>query len=123
MIFSYLGLSAGMILGGAAETLGSGGAFLMASGGSGAVMTGMFAGIPACPTVVSFGPSDLWRRRCAWISYLPAQFSNSAGETGNILEGGDQLAVAESERGSKGTVCGGDRCHQCAITRGGGGQV
>ena len=67
--------------------------------------------------------SDLWRRHCSLTSYLPAQFSNGAGETGNILVGSDQLAVAEHERGGEGTVCGSECCHQCAIARGGGVQV
>ena len=112
-----------MILGGSAKTLGSVGAFLMAGGRAGEFATGVLAGITACPTVVLFGPSDLWRCRCVWISYLPAYFSNGAGETGNILEGGDQLSVAQRERGGEGTVCGGERCHQRAIARGGGDQV
>ena len=42
---------------------------------------------------------------------------------GNILEGGDQLVVAERERGGEGVVRGGECCHQRAIARGGGGQV
>ena len=33
----------------------------MASGGSGAVATGVLAGIPAGPTVVTFDPSDVGR--------------------------------------------------------------
>ena len=103
--------------------LGSGGTLLMAGGGDRSVVTGVLACILACPTVGSFGPSDPWRRRCAWISYLPAQFSNGAGETGNILEGVDQIAVAENERGGEGTVCGGDCCHRHVIARSGGGQV
>ena len=53
-------MSAGLILGGAAETLGSGGAFMMAGGRVGAVATGVLAGVPACPIVVTFYPSDLW---------------------------------------------------------------
>ena len=49
-----------MILGGAAEPLGLGGAFLMDGGGAGAVATRVLACIPAGPTVVGFGPADLW---------------------------------------------------------------
>ena len=54
-------MPAGLIFGGAVETLGFGGAFLMASGGGGAVATGVLAGVPAGPTVVTFGPADLRR--------------------------------------------------------------
>ena len=100
-----------MILGGSAKPLGSGGTFMMDDGGAGAVVTGVMSCIPACPTVVSFCPSDLWHRRCDWISYLPAYFSNGADEMGSILEGGDKLVVAESERSGEGTVCGGKCCH------------
>ena len=57
--FSALCLSAGLIFGGAAETLGSGGAFLVDSGGAGAVATGVFAVISAGPTVVAFDPADV----------------------------------------------------------------
>ena len=39
--------------------LGFGGAFLMASGGAGAVATGVLAGIPAGPIVVAFDPADI----------------------------------------------------------------
>ena len=42
---------------------------------------------------------------------------------GNILEGGDQLVVAERERGVEGVVRGGECCHRRAIARGGCGQV
>ena len=62
---SYLCLSTGLILGGAAEPLGSGGAFLMSGRGVGAVVTGVLACIPACPTLVSFCPSNLWNRHRA----------------------------------------------------------
>ena len=47
---SYLCSSTGLILGGAAEPLGSGGAFLMSGRWVGAVVTGVLACIPACPT-------------------------------------------------------------------------
>ena len=50
--FSALCLSAGLIFGGAAEMLGFGGAFLMASDGAGAVATRVIAGLPAGSTVV-----------------------------------------------------------------------
>ena len=112
-----------MILGGSAEPLGSGGHFLMAGGGARAVATGMLTCIPACPTEVSFCPSDLWRRRCALISCIPEYFINSAGETEKILEGGDQLVVSECERGGEVAVCDGEHFHQHAIARGGVGQV
>ena len=39
------------------------------------------------------------------------------------MEGGDQLAVAQRERGGKGTVGGGESRDRRAITSGGGGQV
>ena len=39
------------------------------------------------------------------------------------MGGGDQLAVAQHERGGKGTVGGGDSCDRRAITSGGSGQV
>ena len=68
---SYLCLSDGLILSGAAKPLGSSGAFIMGGGGAGVVATCVLACIPACPTVVYFLPSDLWRRLCDWISYLP----------------------------------------------------
>ena len=54
-------MSAGLIIGGAAKTLGFGGAFLMAGDRAGSVATGVLAYIPAGPTVVAFGPADLWR--------------------------------------------------------------
>ena len=54
-------MPAGLIFGGAVETLGFGGAFLMASGGGGAVATGVLAGIPAGPTEVTFDPDDVGR--------------------------------------------------------------
>ena len=57
-----------MVLGGSAETLGSGGAFLMSGDGAGAVATRVLAGIPACPTVVTFGPADLWCGHRVWVS-------------------------------------------------------
>ena len=44
---------------GSAKTLGFGGAFLMASGRSGAFAAGVLAGIPAGPTVVTFDPADV----------------------------------------------------------------
>ena len=66
--FSLLCCSARLILGGADETLGFGDAFLMAGGGSGAVATGVLAGIPAGPTVVAFGPADLWSGSWVGIS-------------------------------------------------------
>ena len=97
---SYLCSSAGLILGGAVKPLGYGGSFLMDGSGAWAVATGVLAGIPACPTVVSFFPPYFWRRHCALISGLPVQFRNGAGETGNILYSGDQLVVAERERGA-----------------------
>ena len=53
-------MSDGLILGGAAEKLGFGGAFLIASARSGAVATGVLAGISAGSTVVAFGPANLW---------------------------------------------------------------
>ena len=56
IIFSALYFSAGLIFGGSAKTLRFGGVFVMASGGSGAVATGVLAGIPAGPTVVTFDP-------------------------------------------------------------------
>ena len=57
--FSYLCMSAGMIFGGVAKTIGLGGAFMMASDGSGAVATGVLAGIPTGPKVAAFGPAEL----------------------------------------------------------------
>ena len=39
-------MASGLILVEAAETLGFGGTFLMAGGGSGAVLTGVLSGIP-----------------------------------------------------------------------------
>ena len=51
-------MSAGLIFGGAAETLGFCGAFLMDSGGDGEVATGVLASIPTGTTVVLFDPSD-----------------------------------------------------------------
>ena len=74
-----------LILGGSAETLGSGGAFLVAGGRDGEVATGVLVGIPACPTVATFGPADLWRGIQVGISYIPKQCCNGAGDTGNIL--------------------------------------
>ena len=61
-------MSAGLIFDGAAETLGFGGAFMMDSGESGAVATGVLASIPAGPTVLVFGPADLGRGSRVWIS-------------------------------------------------------
>ena len=43
----------------------------MASGGAGAVLTGVLAGIRAGPTVVDFCPSDLRRGSWVEISLLP----------------------------------------------------
>ena len=60
IIFSALYFSAGLIFGGSVKTLRFGGAFLMASDGAGAVATRVLACIPAGPTVVGFGPADLW---------------------------------------------------------------
>ena len=57
-----------LVFGGAAETLGFGGAFMMSSGGAGSVATGVLAGIPAGPTVVAFGPADLRRGSRVGIS-------------------------------------------------------
>ena len=54
-------MSAGLIFGGSAETLGFGGAFLMASGRAGTVTTGALAGIPEGPTVVAFYPANVRR--------------------------------------------------------------
>ena len=51
---SYLCLSDGLILSGAAKPLGSSGAFIMGGGGAGVVATCVLACIPACPTVVYF---------------------------------------------------------------------
>ena len=50
-----------LIFGGAPETLGFGGAFLVAIGGAGAVTTGVLADIPASPKVVEFDPADVRR--------------------------------------------------------------
>ena len=72
--FSAWCLSAGLIFGGSAETLGVGGAFLMASGEAGAVATGVFAGIPAGPTLVAFDPSDVRQGSRVVIAYLAAKF-------------------------------------------------
>ena len=73
---------------------------MMAGGGAGAVATGVLVGMPAYPTVVTFCPADLWHGSRI-----------GAGETGNILEGCEHLAVAQHERGGEGDFCGGERCH------------
>ena len=54
-------MSAGLIFGGAAKTLGFGGAFLMAGDRAGSVATGVLAVIPAGPIVVAFDPADARR--------------------------------------------------------------
>ena len=116
-------MSAGLILGGAVETLGFGGDFRMVGGRARSVATGVLAGISAGSTVVAFGPANLWSGSQVGIYWLPAQFCNGAGETSKILEGGDQLAVADRERSGKGVVGGCECCNPRVIASCGGGQV
>ena len=52
-------MSAGLSFGGAAETIGFGGAFLMVSGRVVEVATGVLAGILAGTTVVEFDPANI----------------------------------------------------------------
>ena len=52
-------LSAGLVFVGASETLGFDGVFLMDSGRAWAVATGLLAGIPVDPTVLSFDPDNI----------------------------------------------------------------
>ena len=61
-------MSYGLIFSGAAETLGFGGAFLMASGRDGAVTTVVLAGIPVGSTVVAFEPAGIRRGRRVGIA-------------------------------------------------------
>ena len=67
-------MSAGLIFGGDAETLGFDCAFLMASIGDGEVATGVLADIPVGPTVVDFDPSDVKQGSWIEISYLAEKF-------------------------------------------------
>ena len=61
-------MSARLVFGGSAKTLGFGGAFLMVSGGDRAVTTGVLVFLPAGSTVVAVDPADVRRGSRVGIS-------------------------------------------------------